>query len=801
MMRRTWLRYASAYGFYVLVAVWMTFPLVTQMNTAFPGAPESDAYEYARHIWWYKHAILNGEPLFFHPTLAHPDGLPSLWLWAIPLQSFPAWLFSFVMPLPVAYNIMTLLRLALNGWAVYFLMRRLLDGTHDNKITDTPDLPALLSGAIFALYPTIQGQMFGSHVGIIAVWGSPLYVDALLRLRNHNHWRDYLLAAVFFVCALLGSNLLLVVMLFPLTLFIVLKITMERQWMWLRRVILAVMLGGLLSTVFVIPATVEQLTSESAVDPGGVVRFSADLLAVVSPSFFHPIYRQLNYPAQVLGTNIVEGTGYIGIVALLLVVIGVWRMRPARGWLYLALFAWVLSLGPILKILDQPVTITIDNNATYIPLPFAAPANLPVLNITRTPARFNLTVGLAVAIMAGYGICWLWQWLRSQWLRYVIFTVLLIAIAFDYHQFWNGFLPDFPTISAQIPDEIAELRDDDSIRAVLNLPYNNLLVAKEAMYLQTAHQKPIIAGFISRQTPVDPAKLSVLQNTLDPALLNTADVDIVILFREWDDALNTLVYETLGSPIYESPRIAVFRVPTAQSVPGFQIDVPESATIQQSMDSYVYMPSPGWIVLQADVSTVGQRTITIQADEQQIHTLTIDQSHELRLPILLNEGYHTLSIDLDPPCPESLPHPNLVCREVMANNIHITEPIASTFTTQVNFDAGITLNSAYVAEPVNNQLKVWLSWEFTGEVGDNLVRFVHLIDENGNQITGSDVAIGATSVDVVALELPTDLPTGQYQLYTGWYTYPDIVRLNVLTDVDGAVNRWVHLGDVAYRDN
>ena len=46
-------------------------------------------------------------------------------LWSLPLQSFPAWLFAFVMPLPAAFNLAALLTLALNGWAMFFLVRYL----------------------------------------------------------------------------------------------------------------------------------------------------------------------------------------------------------------------------------------------------------------------------------------------------------------------------------------------------------------------------------------------------------------------------------------------------------------------------------------------------------------------------------------------------------------------------------------------------------------------------------------------------------------------------------------------------
>lgn len=802
MNRNLLTRHLLAYGFYLLVAVGFTFPLILKFSTAFPGAPESDAYEYARHIWWFTHALKNGEPLFFHPLLAYPDGLPAWWLWAIPLQSFPAWLFALIMPLPAAYNLMTLLRLALNGWAMYFLIRRLLDDTHtDSPLTTNPDAPALLAGLVFALYPTIQGQMFGSHVGIITVWGAPLYIDTLLCLRKNTTYHirrrilPYIRAGLFFTATILGSNLLLIVVLFPITLFFVLARFLERDWQWLRRIIIAVFIGVIFASVFMIPALIEQLNATSAVNPGGEVRFSADLLAIVSPSIFHPLFSHLNYPARVLGTNIVEGTGYIGIVAGLLAIIAITRTKAARFWLWLALFAWAMSLGPILKIFDLPATLTVDGQLTYIPMPFALLSNLPVINITRTPARFNLTVALAIAVMVGYGMAWLWARIRLRWLFLV---VAMTAITFEYQGYWSNWRPEFPTISAEIPAEIRNLANDDAVRAVLNLPYDNLLVAKEAMYLQTGHQHPIIGGFISRQTPVSPAKLSILQHTLDFALLDATGVDVIILFREWDETLNNTVYTKLGTPFYENNRIAAFHVPEPDAVP--QVTVRE----QQTCSTYpcnqsIYTPEPAWMLFTADLQTIGSRTLDVQVDGETIHTLTVNESAELSVPVLIDAGYHTLSLALNPPCPDHPAPSRLICHTIDAENVMLSAPMPPIFDAPSIFENAITLDNAYLS----NTGDVWLSWDFAQGVDESLIRFVQVIDANGEQITGFDAPVGEFAAgsqynETVMLNLPDDLPSGSYAVYVGWYRYPGIQRLDVLSAVEGSVNDWVLVGEIRY---
>jgi hypothetical protein len=119
-----------AFLFYLGVAIFITWPLATVFSTRLIGHPFSDSYEYIHHIWWTQYALQTGQSPFFQPLLAYPDGLPGAMVWSEPLQSFPAWLFAFVMPLPAAYNLQTLLTLALNGWAMYWLMGKLTCGLH-----------------------------------------------------------------------------------------------------------------------------------------------------------------------------------------------------------------------------------------------------------------------------------------------------------------------------------------------------------------------------------------------------------------------------------------------------------------------------------------------------------------------------------------------------------------------------------------------------------------------------------------------------------------------------------------------
>ncbi|MBK9750954.1 MAG: hypothetical protein IPO91_29895 [Chloroflexi bacterium] len=108
----------------------ITFPLITQLDARLIGHPFGDATEYAAHVWWIKHALQTGQNPFFQPLLLYPQGLSAAWLWSAPLQSFPAWLFAFVLSIPAAFNLSTLLTLALNGTSMFVLMRYLLSQPH-----------------------------------------------------------------------------------------------------------------------------------------------------------------------------------------------------------------------------------------------------------------------------------------------------------------------------------------------------------------------------------------------------------------------------------------------------------------------------------------------------------------------------------------------------------------------------------------------------------------------------------------------------------------------------------------------
>jgi hypothetical protein len=549
---------------YFVIALLIVGHVPTILFNHFIGSQTGDSYEMARNVWWFGFALRNGQEIFYQSWLGYPNGIDGAVLMSVPLQYFPMWALAMVLPLPIAYNLVVLLWMALNGWSMYWLVKSLAPSLAQQTAEErkTSDAPALLAGLVYMAFPTFQTHLAEGHAGLIVAWAAPLYLWALFRYTEAKTgvWRWLVAAVLFFYLSTTGHILQSIFVLLPITAAFGLGKLWQRDWLAIGRIFGMGLLASGVLLVALYPA-IRSATTESAYgDIQGYVRYSADLLALFSPSFLHPIFDSiLAYPRRVLGTNLAEGAAYIGLIATVLVILGLVKKREARWWLLLAGLAWILSLGPVLKLFDQPVLI----NGATIPLPFALVQNLPAFNLARTPARFNFTLALALAVMVGYGTQWLWERLGKG--HYLLMILLAAGILWEYQSFWP-----MPLLPAAIPQAVVDLREEAGLRAVFDIPYDHALAAKDGLYLQTGHELPLLAGQITRTTPVNPAMLAILQETLDPALLQDVGVDIVILHRQRAgnnaEALANRANQKLGAPIYEDASITIYRVPQVEAI-------------------------------------------------------------------------------------------------------------------------------------------------------------------------------------------------------------------------------------------
>jgi len=754
-------------GLYFIVALLIVGQNPLALINNFIGAETGDTYEMARNAWYFTYALRNGEPLFYQPLLGYPDGIDGSIFLSVPLQYFPIALLALILPLPIAYNFVVLLYMALNGWAMYWLVRYLL--------RTESELPALLAGLVYMAAPVFQAHLAEGHGGLMLGWAAPLYVWALFQLvKTERHvWRWGAVAVLFFYLSTTGHILQAIYVVLPVSGVFFLGLLWQRDWRAIWRVLIMGTVASILLLVALAPA-IGSATSEIAyADTGGTVRYSADFLAVVTPSFLHKVFDLfLVYPHRVLGINLTEGAGYVGIIAGLLALIGLTGERKSRWWFLLALVAWSLSLGSLLKVYDQPVQLSLADAQTYIPLPFALLQQLPGFELARTPGRFNFTVALALAVMAGYGANIVLGRMtnRNRNRNLALLLVLAGLILFEYQTYWPQ-----PLRPAEIPQAVHELRDDETVQAVFNIPSGHLLAAKDALYLQTAHQHPMIAGQITRETPVNPAKLAILEATLDPTLLRDSGVNVVILHRaramdtDQLETLEALAADQLGTPLYEDEQIAIYEVPAPQeSLPELvTLPVVDETTGQAHLDLYVRQA--GWIELRGEL-IAEQRDVDLYLNATELFNWSIAEGTTIATPFaIIAPGYYRLTLALDPACPVYYPD-TLQCSALRydLDAAFIGDRLGEGGI----FDDGIELRASQI-DLEADQVRVRLHWDFDEPRDEFDVRFVHLLDSDGNLIAQRDAPLGAVEAGGQRTEIVSfsdeELPPGIYTVQVGWY--------------------------------
>ena len=772
---------------YLLVALCLCLPVLPSLSTRFLGSTGSDVYEMAHHIWWFKTALQNGENVFWHSLLGYPDGFAVVQLWANPLQFFPAWLFAFVMPLPMAYNVTILLTLTLNGWAMYALARRRLPKGHR--------IPAWMAGLVFMVFPIFQGHLYAGHLGLLAQWPLPLLLLCLFDYADQGGRRWFLGSLLFFLLALMGHTLQIIYALAPLMILFALARLYRRDYAAAARVASVGLLGAGLLLLFLSPIFTETMHNSQYAEVGGHVRFSIDLLGLVSPSFANPFWGDIaGHSRAALGENLVEGSSYIGLLGGMLALIGVLRKRQARWWLLVAFAAWLLALGPLLKVFDQPLVLSVVGYDVALPLPYALAVDLPGLGLARTPGRFMFLFAPALAMLAGYGMAALWSSRviarRNRYLRYGFALVIALLVYADYQ-----FFGEFPTVSSDIPQVVHDLKARGDIRAIYNAPYHNHAAAKEALYLQTAHGKPLIAGQDTRRTPVDPAKLELLAD-FQPPLLDEAGVDIVILNKIYaDETLMRRARLQLGGPFYEDGRYALFENPS----PSAPLADVYSVKLDEQ-ESYIYKAQPGWLTHRATLQAENRR-VHLLLNGARLQTQVIRGEREVSAPLpIARAGYHTFRLALDPPCPERIDTAALMCRDVSIVDAKLAALTNGPIYDPIRIEGGIELAAYHMPAQFTEAFPIRFWWRFAAEHEATDVRFVHVLDKNRRLMTQDDTSFGQVQAaseraETVMLNL-RGLPPGEYLALTGWYALPDAIRYDVLTNVEGSQDNTIVLGTI-----
>jgi hypothetical protein len=407
------------------------------------------------------------------------------------------------------------------------------------------------------------------------------------------------------------------------------------------------------------------------------------------------------------------------------------------------------------------------------------------------------------------------------------------AIVLEYQLFWP-----FLTVDARMPAYFDRLAAEDDVRAVADVPLDNPLVQKAALYEQTAHGKPIIAGHISRRTPQDPAVLrlidaAALGGEADPLttlrrqdvayVLSSAGVDRLVVHKPFlSDPAATLdrLRSIFGGAAYEDDGIAVFVVPRVPDPPeGFTLAVTEGTEGWSAA-----VPVGGfdgrWLAADGDLSLVAGQAqsgdlvfpaasygaagpIGVWLDGDLIDAVTVEGG-TVRVPLWLEAGFHTLRLRALDGCTTYAFDLACLNETALAPSCAPLEPpvcISAAFgaptwapdeTPPVLLDAavggGLTLR-AYTLDQTADALHLRLYWAASDPLDENYALFVHVADpQTGEplaQFTGFPAlptdswAAGTRWQSDVTIDL-RDVPAGTAAINAGWFVPETGERLGMV---------------------
>ncbi len=578
MNRKTQIRrFLYVFAIFLLYAgltILITWPLAARLDQVLPGA-SGDTLLHYWNGWAASQALSRGQSPFFTDLIFHPQGVSLLTHNMAWFHIGPWLLIERFIDGIVAYNVVLLFNLALCGFSAFLLAWKI---SGDVK-------PAFLAGMIYMAWPFRLSQL--DHPNLLATQWIPLFLLFLILLLEKGRWQDVILTAV--TLALVGYGrwqLLIPAGVMGLTLVI---------WHWPRwwprnerPRLLKLMSSGVLAAILLLPPA-WLLLQEQQNDPGAADIFregeesimQADLLAYITPSNDHfllrdvttPLYDQyydVRFPSR-------RYSPYIGFTIFLLVILAILkRRRDALPWLVMGLVLILLAMGPVLRV----------NGQEYpgFPMLYRFLEPLQVFRLMRVPDRFNMFLALPVAMLGSLGALVVFSKLEKKWMAGaasigIVFLILLEYLVLPVR------LYDIPRPSPFYHD----LAGEPGAFAVLNLPFDSLK-AKEYMFAQVTHQRPLVQGNLSRippgayETIESNPWLNTLRNAveMDPnyhdvsqqlSLLAEQDIRYVMMHKNLvgADRIQHWQRYLLSQSLYEDENIIVYRT---QPQPGqdFQLE-------------------------------------------------------------------------------------------------------------------------------------------------------------------------------------------------------------------------------------
>jgi hypothetical protein len=552
---RRWLRFVLPLLAYGALSLLLTWPAVAHLTTHVPGDGIDDP-SLAWNLWWARHAFVDQPQNPFNVAW-------QFWPVGINLAFYTLTILNGLLGIPLqlafglipTYNLLLLSSFVVGGFGAYLLCMDVMGAVvsrrrgREDGVTQTPVGLWLAAFAGGALYAFASSKMFYAALGQANIASSQWIPFAMLYMvraaRPGGKAHDAALAALFLALQAYAE--------LTYASFLVIFAVMVAVWGLARGfryrgsepgnkgtgtgdptsfdqvsgfrsrvpspwfVVPRFLLIALLFALAVIPFLANMLPDLRAegdffASGGGFSDlFSADLSGYAMPTQLHPVLGEI--VRQVANDSAPRPDGshfpvdkgqqvYVGYVALVLALIGLWRSRrspEAWFWAVAVLIFFLLTLGPSLRVLGYD---------RGIPLPFAWVARLPFFEGNRYPSRYSVMLLACLAPLTALGLRMGARGLgtersaNSRFAAWLIFAVVLVALLFEHLS-----IP-LPLSDLQVPGLYARVAAEPGDFALLEVPpgwRNGARVAGKSdtvimqeLWNQTLHGKRVLGGNTSR---------------------------------------------------------------------------------------------------------------------------------------------------------------------------------------------------------------------------------------------------------------------------------------------------------------
>ncbi len=526
MVTRTRWRYDVIVSLFFLgVTVLMTWPLVLRMDDSVIGW-EGDNFYFVWLIGWVQRALCALDNPLKVPILNYPEGwnlaynemTPAMVLIAIPTSMIGG---------PVlGYNFSIFVSFILSGLGMYLWVRRVTKNT----------LAGIIAGVIFAFAPYRLSHMLG-HLNLMGTQWFPFFfmgLDTLLRKSSWS-WKNALMTACFLGLIGLTSQYYLYMTLVLSVFYILDYMLLSRRSLhnrfWVKIAGFAI-ISSLFAVIPMLPYL--QLSAQGNLPHrsfGEVHMWSASPLDFILPSPRHFLWGRWiddHFDRRLW----IENTLYVGMVTLVLSILALVRsdssiLRKCKLWAFMALIAFVLSLGTDLHIGSRSVIISVPRllqrwhpyERTFIPMPgYFLFKYLPFYANMRVWMRYGIFVIMFISLLAGIGAAWLIEIQRNRSAKWLMFSGIVLLVLVD---FFQG-----PQMLSEVRGRSVDiwLANQDGEGAVVQFPLDES-TSPEHTFFTLVHRKPFVSGFFAAYSPRQFQRIR-------PVLNSFPDTNSVSLLRE-----------------------------------------------------------------------------------------------------------------------------------------------------------------------------------------------------------------------------------------------------------------------------